>query len=64
MWVIQRIGGGYVAQPGSEHSYVMNIFDARWFSTREEAERHRCPENERIYDTRPIMERLARNAGQ
>lgn len=50
MYVIQRTdqGGGYVAQSGSAHSYVKFSPDARKFSTKEEAESERCPQNERV----------------
>jgi hypothetical protein len=50
MYVIQRTdqGGGYVAQSGSAHSYVKDSKDARKFSTKEEAESERCPQNERV----------------
>jgi len=50
MYVIQRTdqGGGYVAKPGSAHSYVRFIKNARKFSTKEEAENDRCPQNERV----------------
>ena len=40
--------GGYVAWPGSPSSYVRNLSDARWFASREEAERNRCPGIETI----------------
>lgn len=47
-YVIKRTdqGGGYVAPPGSRKSYTPRLQSARVFSTREEAERNRCPGNE------------------
>lgn len=50
-------GGGFVAPPGSGRSYTKNALDARFFATREEAERERCVENERIVD----LDALIRN---
>lgn len=38
----------FVTMPGSEHSYSAAIEDARVYSTREEAEKDRCVENEVI----------------
>lgn len=48
MYVIKRTdqGGGYLAAPGSAHSYTKNLERARIFATRDAAERERCPENE------------------
>ena len=37
----------YVAQPGSERSYVSGVENAQRYSSEEEAERNRCG-NERI----------------
>lgn len=50
MFVIKRNDGLYVAKPGSKNSYTMFLQHARVFRTREEAERDRCPGNERIVD--------------
>jgi hypothetical protein len=49
-FIIQRTdqGGGYVARPGSLKSYTHEPLKARRFATREEAERERCPGNERV----------------
>lgn len=49
-YVIKRTdqGGGYVAKPGSEHSYTHKLEDARTWASREDAERERCPGNEII----------------
>lgn len=49
MYVIQRIkDGAYVAPPGSRASYVKRLQDARVYTTRNEAARDLCTENERI----------------
>jgi hypothetical protein len=40
--------GGFVATPGSRRSYTHSLKQARKFSTREEAERERCQDNEAI----------------
>ena len=50
MYVIERTDQkrGYVATEGSEHSYVHDARHAKKFATREDAEKDRCPENERI----------------
>lgn len=48
MYVIRRTDGLYVARFGSSRSYTRCLQHAQTFRTREEAERHRCPENERI----------------
>jgi hypothetical protein len=47
-YVIKRTdqGGGYVAPPGSAKSYTRNLAKARKFTTREEADKNRCVENE------------------
>ena len=50
MFVIKRIDGLYVAQPGMRNSYTRFLQYALVFRTREEAERDRCPENERIVE--------------
>lgn len=43
-------GGGYVARSGHASSYTKNIEHVRTFATREEAEKHRCVDNEIIVD--------------
>ena len=51
VYVIQRAkgdGGGYVAPPGSVHSYTRRLEHARRYPTREAAEADLCPENERV----------------
>lgn len=47
-YVIVRSDGAYVARPGSASSYTPYLQRARVFSTREAAERERCPGNERV----------------
>jgi len=48
MFVIKRTdqGGGYLAQPGSMHSYTRDLDNVRFFPTRKAAERERCKGNE------------------
>ena len=49
MFALKRTTDGkYVAKPGSKNSYTKFLQHARVFRTREEAERDRCPGNERI----------------
>lgn len=57
MFVIKRTdqGGGYVAAPGSRGSYTSKLQNARTFSTREAADRERCPGNEIIV---PVSDEL------
>jgi hypothetical protein len=40
--------GKYVAEPGQDKSYTQRLEEAQTFSTREEAERNRCDQSERI----------------
>ncbi len=47
LYVIQRADGMFVAKDGSEHSYTDRLQDAQVYQTREDAERNRCPGNER-----------------
>jgi len=51
-FIIRRVpvqgGRVYVAKPGSTNEYTNRLANARHFSTREEAEDSRCPENERV----------------
>lgn len=58
-YVIKRTdqGGGYVAPPGSRASYTPYLQSAQVFSTREEAERNRCPGNEVVL---PVEEAMLR----
>lgn len=56
MYVLQRTSdGAFVARPGSASSYTLMLHKAQTYKTREEAEMHRCPENERILDVDDIM---------
>lgn len=59
MFVIRRTdqGGGWVARKGSAASYTHQLQHARTFTTREQAERERCPENETIEDVNSIFGR-------
>ena len=64
MFVIRRTdqGGGYVRKPLGHQafrgsSYTHYLQEARIFTTREEAERERCPGNEAIV---PVARILAR----
>ena len=51
MFALKRTSDGkYVARPGSKNSYTKFLQHARVFRAREEAERDRCPENERIVE--------------
>lgn len=54
-YVIRRTdqGGGYVAPPGQDKSYVRDLRRARTFDSREAAEAERCPENEVIEEFAP-----------
>lgn len=47
-YLLQRIDGAYVARPGLAGSYTRRLELAWRFTTRELADKHRCPENERI----------------
>jgi hypothetical protein len=56
MYVLQRTTDGkFVARPGSAHSYVKELQLAQAFSTKEEADRARCPESERIVRVEDLM---------
>lgn len=59
MFVIRRTdqGGGYVSKPGSSHSYTKQVTRIRKFSTREEADAERCPENEVVEDFNDVIGR-------
>ena len=46
-WIIRRTGEGYVTPPGSKKTYVPSPRKARTFDTKEEAEAHCYPDNER-----------------
>lgn len=57
MYVLERTdqGGGYVARPGSKHSYVKALQHARVYATRAEAEDERCPGNEVVRSVAELM---------
>ena len=49
MYVIQRVtDDAYVNQPGSRSSYTHSLERAQKFGTAEQADRNRCPGNERV----------------
>lgn len=52
MFAIKRTdqGRGYVAKPGRAKSYTNTLTHAQLFSTKEEADRHRCPGNEMVVE--------------
>ena len=56
MFVIRNTETGrYVTPPGSRGSYTTALQHARTWSTREAAERERCPGNERVLSVDEIM---------
>ena len=60
MYLLKRTskGGGYVSKPGHKSSYVKNLKYARKFQTIEEADHHRCVENEVIIDLERLLDEL------
>jgi hypothetical protein len=56
MFVIKRNDGHYVAWPGRRSSYTRFLQYARVFKTRADAEKERCPDNERVVNITEIME--------
>jgi len=56
MYLIQRTdqGGGYVAQPGSKHTYTHDITQAQTFTTKEAADAQRCKGNEATIYVNPF----------
>jgi hypothetical protein len=57
MYVIKRTdqGGGYVARPGSKHSYTRTLESARKFNTRTEADSDRCKGNEIVINVDHLL---------
>lgn len=55
MYVIVRNDGCYVAKPGRRSSYTCFLQHARVFSTRQDAEKERCPDNEHIESLEDIL---------
>lgn len=55
MYVIVRNDGKFVVPPGNNASYSDKLQDAWVFNTRNEAERNRCPENERVESVRSVL---------
>ena len=56
MFVIQKGDGWYVARSGMQSSYTRFLQYAQVFKTREDAEKERCPDNERVVNITEIME--------
>jgi len=58
MFVIKRTdqGGGYLAMPGSQHSYTRNLENARTFSSYDEADKERCKGNEIVVPVRQLLQ--------
>lgn len=54
-YVLRRDDGWFVAPSGSSGSYTNRLQYARVFQTREEAEKERCPENERVMSVEEAM---------
>lgn len=59
-YVLQRTDGKYVAPAGSNWAYTSKLENARKFPTREEAEKDRCVENERIVEVGDEVFKMAR----
>jgi len=58
MYVIQRISDGkFVTPPGSPRSYTKDLRKAVTFSTQEDADEGRCPENERVVPLEAVVQR-------
>lgn len=60
MFVIVRTDGKYVAVPGMESSYTDRLELAQRFSTRQQAERNRCIENETVVHLDNLLSRTER----
>jgi len=60
MFLLKRTskGGGYVGKPGHKSSYVKNLKYARKFQTIEEANDHRCEQNEVIINLERLLDEL------
>ena len=58
-YVIQKENGWYVARPGAAGSYTPRLSSARVYNSLSEAERDRCPENERILSLHTELDKLA-----
>lgn len=59
-FVIQRADGAYVRPSGCQTSYTTDITKARIFTKREQAEKERCPGNERVIPLAAFFDNLAR----
>ena len=57
MYVLVRSDGAFVNQPGSDSSYTRDLQRARVFSTKEQAEKDRCVENESVRSVHDFMPR-------
>ncbi len=53
MYVIVRDDGKFVTPPGSAHSYTGKLQEAQVYTTKGEAERNACVDNERVI---PLIE--------
>ena len=51
-------GGGYLAKPGSKHSYTKSLAIARKFDSFEAAEAECCPENETPLPLEALLDQL------
>jgi len=58
MYIIRRVdqGGGYVAKAGMKESYTFDIKKMRKFSTRAEAQKELCIENEVVEPIENVMD--------
>lgn len=59
MYLLKRTdqGGGYVSKPGLKEAYTTNLDKVRIFTSKEDAERNRCIENEIIIPLSDLAER-------
>lgn len=55
MFVIRRDDGLYVAKTGSDYVYTKRLENAKVFSTREEADKNRCIDNEMVVDVHDLL---------
>jgi len=55
MICVIKKGNLYVSRPGSEQSYTWRLEEARFYPTRQEAEKDLCPENEMVVPLNTIL---------